>query len=198
MTAASPPRAFRSSAALRAWLQKHHAARAELMLLCHKTHAATRGVTHRQALDEALCFGWIDGVRRGIDADTFVVRFSPRKARSYWSAVNLRRFAELKAQGLVRPPGLAAFEARTAAKGKYSFESRPKALDPAAMKKLRANRAALAFFQAQAPWYRRTCAFWVMSAKRDETRARRLGILIEHCAEGRRIPPLAGPVGRGD
>lgn len=196
MTVTSPPRAFRSPSALRSWLAKHHRDERELMLRCYKAHAADRGVTYKQALDEALCFGWIDGVRRSLDHDTFVQRFSPRKAKSYWSAVNTKRANELIAEKRMQSPGLAAFEARTRASGKYSFESKPKALDPGSLKRLRANRRAHAFFASQAPWYRRVAAFWVMSAKREETRTRRLGLLIASAAQGRRIDAVSSPKSR--
>lgn len=193
MTEAPKPRAFRSTAAFRAWLVKHHAGEREMLLRCYKTHAADRGVTYKQALDEALCFGWIDGVRRSLDDDTFVQRFSPRKAKSYWSAINIKRANELIAEKRMHRAGLAAFEARTGATGKYSFESRPKALDPVSLEKLMANRKAGAFYESQAPWYRRVTAFWVMSAKREETRARRLGILITSSANGQRIAAVLNP-----
>src|SRR5580765_3208304 len=177
MNSAGPPVAFANAAAFRAWLAKHHASEKELVVQVFKTSAAHRGLGHREALDEALCFGWIDGVRRSHDADSFTVRFSPRKPRSKWSLVNIRRVGELEAAGRMRKPGLAAFRARDENDPRrYSFESKPVALDPALEKRLRANGRAWRYFQEQAPWYRRTSSFWVMSAKREETRERRLGI----------------------
>jgi uncharacterized protein YdeI (YjbR/CyaY-like superfamily) len=180
---------FRTQGQFRAWLEKNHATAKELVLRCFKTHAKHRGIGYKEGLDEALCFGWIDGVRRSLDEDSFTVRFSPRKAKSLWSKVNIKRATELEAEGRMHAAGLAAFRARTGtAQAPYSFENKSIALDPAAEKKFRANKRAWEFFQAQPPWYRRTCIFWVMSAKREETRAARLARLIEVCAKGMRHP----------
>jgi len=184
------PRAFASAAAFRAWLEEHGGDTPELPLRLFKVHARHRGLTYKDALDGALCFGWIDGVRRSLDADSFSVRFTPRKPRSRWSAVNVRRAKELVAEGRMHATGLAAFEARTADSAGYSFETRPAELPPAFTKRFRANAPAWAWFQAQAPWYRRSCAFWVMSAKREETRESRLGALVESSARGIPVPPL--------
>ena len=198
-----PPalRTFRSAAHFHAWLEKHHAAASELIVRCYKSHARGKGLTYPQALDEALCFGWIDGVRHGLDEDSFSVRFSPRKPKSVWSRVNTRRARELRAAGRMRPPGLAAFE--RGRPSRYSFESRPAKLDAAYEEKLRRNGRAWASFQSQPPWYRRTTTFWVMSARREETRVRRLLALIDCSARGETIPPLtraakgaAPPAGR--
>lgn len=187
-------KSFKTQAEFRAWLEKHHASAMELNLRLFKTRAKHRGMGYRESLDESLCFGWIDGVRRSLDDDSFTQRFSPRKPKSNWSRVNIKRATELEAEGRMRPAGLAAFRARDAAKpAPYSFESKPLELDAASEKKLRANKRAWTFFQAQAPWYRRTTTFWVMSAKREETRARRLATLIAHCAKGTTIPPLTSP-----
>jgi uncharacterized protein YdeI (YjbR/CyaY-like superfamily) len=185
------PRSFPGPEAFRAWLREHHARVPELLLRCFKTEAAHRGLTYRQALDEALCFGWIDGVRRSLDEDSFTQRFTPRKPKSAWSAINVARFQELQAGGRVRPPGLAAFAARV--KTTYSYESRPRELSPAFRKEFRAHARAWRFFEAQPPWYRRTCAFWVMCAKRPETRLRRLAVLITHSEKQEGIPALKPP-----
>jgi uncharacterized protein YdeI (YjbR/CyaY-like superfamily) len=147
-------------------------------------------LTYRQALDEALCAGWIDGVRHGLDALTFSVRFTPRKPKSAWSTTNIRRFLELQAEGRVHPAGRRAFEARV--KSGYSFESRPRALAPAFLRSFRSHPKAWRFFEEQPPWYRRTSSFWVMSAKKPETRKRRLAVLIAHSERQRGIPPLKG------
>jgi len=185
------PRAFRSAADFRAWLERNGRSTAELYVRCFKTGAAARGMTYEQALDEALCCGWIDGVRHAIDAVSFSVRFTPRQKDSVWSAVNIRRMGRLEASGRVALPGRAAFEARRPGNtGRYSFESKPVALAPVYTRRFRANRAAWAFFQSQPPWYRRTSSFWVMSARREETRLRRLGILIASSEEGVPVPPL--------
>jgi uncharacterized protein YdeI (YjbR/CyaY-like superfamily) len=181
------PRTFAGPGAFRSWLVKNHATVSELYVRCAKV-ATGRGLTYRQALDEALCIGWIDGVRHALDATSFSVRFSPRKAKSAWSAVNIRRYRELDAEGRVRPQGKAAFEAGV--KSRYSFESRPQALSPAFVRRFRAHARAWSFFDAQAPWYRRTCSFWVMSAKQPETRERRLARLIALSERGEGVPPL--------
>jgi uncharacterized protein YdeI (YjbR/CyaY-like superfamily) len=181
--------AFRSPDAFRAWLAAN-GSEPELVVRLYKRHAEGRGMTYVQALDEALCVGWIDGVRRSVDADTFTVRFSPRKPRSYWSAVNIARARELEADGRLTPAGLAAFRARSDASERYSFEAKVRALAPAYEKALRASARAWAFFHAQPPWYRRTCSFWVMSAKKEETRARRLAQLIACSAKGEPVGPL--------
>ena len=151
-------------------------------------------MTYRQALDEALCLGWIDGVRRSLDEASFSVRFTPRKPKSAWSAVNIARVGGLRAEGRMHPAGLAAFGARV--KTGYSYESRPQALAPAFLRKLRASARARRFFEAQPPWYRRTCAFWVMSAKQAETRARRLQVLIASSEKKESVAPLKRPATR--
>lgn len=172
-------RPFASASAFRAWLEKNGATIRELYVRCAKV-GAPGGLTYKQALDEALCLGWIDGVRHSLDAASFSVRFTPRKAKSAWSAVNVKRFAELDAEGRLHPNGRAAYAA--GGRTQYSYESRPRDLAPVYLKKFKARRKAWAFFAAQPPWYRRTCAFWVMSARRPETRERRLGTLMA-CSE---------------
>ncbi|MGE0455933.1 MAG: YdeI family protein [Vicinamibacteria bacterium] len=186
-------RAFATPAEFRRWLQGHPGER-ELLVSCRKVQASRRGVTYRQALDEALCVGWIDGVRRAVDAESFSVRFTPRKPKSAWSAVNVRRFEELRAEGRVRPSGLRAFEARV--EPSYSYENRPRRLAPALAKRFRAQARAWHFFRTQPPWYQRTCAFWVMSAKRPETRERRLAQLVACSEAGEPIAALKRPTGR--
>jgi uncharacterized protein YdeI (YjbR/CyaY-like superfamily) len=190
----SRPRGFSGPAEFRAWLAANHATASELVVRCAKVGAVPRGLTYREALDEALCIGWIDGVRHAVDATSFSVRFTPRKPKSAWSAVNTRRFRELRAEGRVLPPGLAAFEAGV--KSRHSFESRPRSLSPSLLRTFRANREAWRFFAAQPPWYRRTCSFWVMSAKKEETRARRLAWLISRSGQGKGVPPLERPSAR--
>jgi uncharacterized protein YdeI (YjbR/CyaY-like superfamily) len=190
-------KAFSGPAEFRAWLEKHHATASELFVRCAKAHVKT-GLTYRQALDEALCLGWIDGVRHSVDAASFSQRFSPRKPRSAWSTVNIKRFRELQAERRVTPAGLRAFE--TGVKSQYSFESRPSALSPAYRRRFRSHTRAWAFFEALPPGYRRTCCFWVMSAKQPETRERRLDVLIARSARGEGVPrrkkPLAPQPGR--
>ena len=193
--AADPePTTFANTAAFRAWLRRHGAREAVLVVRLFKVHAAHRGPTYAQALDEALCWGWIDGVRRPCDADTFTVRFTPRKARSTWSRVNVAHAERLIRAGRMARPGLAAFEAREEERtGVYSFERRALRLSPAGAAAFRAEAAAWRFFQARPPWYRRTSTYWVMSAKKPETRAKRLAQLIACSARGAPIPQLARP-----
>ena len=185
---------FASRQKFREWLEKNHRTTPELLVRCYKVHAADKGLTYREALDEALCFGWIDGVRRGVDEKSFSTRFTPRKPKSTWSQINIRRVKELEAEGRMHPSGTAAFAARPAANPRrYSYESAPAQLDAGSRKKLRANKRAWAFFQAQPPWYRRTSAFWVMEAKREATRERRLAELIARSAKREPIRLLDRP-----
>ena len=162
-----------------------------------KNHAAAQGVTNKRAVDEALCVGWIDGIRRALDEDSFIVRFTPRKPRSIWSAINIRRYGELLALGRVTDAGRAAFAARTDARSRvYSFEqAKPVVLPPAYEKLLRADAKAAAFWDARPPWYRKTSAHWVMSAKQEATRDRRLAVLVDSCRRGVGIPPLGDKIG---
>ena len=190
MPAARKPVAFASAAAFRAWLAAHHGDTPELVIRLFKTSAGDRGLTYRDALDEALCFGWIDGVRRALDDVSFTQRFTPRRRGSRWSAVNVRRAKELIAEARMRPSGLAAFESRTGDSAGYSFESRPAELPPDLLRRLRKNGKAGASWSARPPWYRRTCAHWVTSAKREETRERRFAALVDACAHGAGVGPL--------
>jgi uncharacterized protein YdeI (YjbR/CyaY-like superfamily) len=168
------PRSFKTAKAFRAWLQAHHANVKELQLRLFKVHALHRGIGHRDALDEALCFGWIDGVVRSLDADSYTIRFTPRRRRSKWSLVNIRRARELEQAGRMHAAGLAAFRARgDVAVAPYSFESKPLPLSPAFLRRLRANKEAWDFWSSEPPGRKRITAFWVMSAKKPETRERR-------------------------
>jgi uncharacterized protein YdeI (YjbR/CyaY-like superfamily) len=185
------PTFFRSAAAFRQWLQRHHSTHRELLVGFHKVGTGKPSITYPQALDEALCFGWIDGIRKRFDATSYTVRFTPRKRDSIWSAVNIRHVARLEAAGLMRPSGLKAFRERDRKKANlYSFENRPRRLDPALARAFKADRRAWAWFEAQAPWYRRTAIWWVMSAKRQETQLRRLATLIASSATGTKAPPF--------
>jgi len=181
---------FPTPAAFRAWLKTHHATDTELLLRCFKVHAASRGITYAQALDEALCYGWIDGIRRAVDADSFSVRFTPRKPTSIWSRVNIGHVERLTKAGRMKTPGLEAYARRTEdSTGLYSFE-RELAFSPAVTRQFRTNARAWAFYQSRPPGYRRLTAHWVMSAKREETRARRLSQPIECSARQEPIPQL--------
>ena len=184
---------FPSAEAFASWLEKNHDRVRELFVGFYKKGSGRGGLTYREALDLALAYGWIDGVRRSVDAASYTQRFSPRKASSNWSAVNKRRVEELIAAGAMRPPGLAAYQNRAAKKsGLYSYEQRPTAFEPADEKKVRANRKAWAFFEAQPPGYRRTAIWYVVSAVKEETRQRRLATLIQQCAVGRRLGLVTG------
>jgi len=191
------PTFFPRPADFRRWLQKHHATVSELWVGFYKRATRTPSITWPEAVDEALCFGWIDGVRRSIDTDAYKMRFTPRKPRSSWSAVNVRRAEDLIAIGKMRPAGLTAFEARSADRLGMSYdERRHLQLDDAYERELRASRKAWAFFETQPPWYRRTATFWITSAKKEETRRKRLRTLIEDSAAGRTIAPLTRPAKR--
>jgi uncharacterized protein YdeI (YjbR/CyaY-like superfamily) len=181
---------FTSPVKFRAWLQKNHDKASELWVGLYKREARPTAMTYKQAVDEALCIGWIDGVRRTVDAAMYAIRFTPRKPRSYWSKVNACRAQELIQLGRMTPHGLAIFERREKKKRKYSFENRPKKLAAGYEKQFRNNAAAWDFFRAQAPWYQRTSIFWVMSAKQEETRRRRLATLISDSSARRRIAML--------
>ncbi|HUF27418.1 MAG TPA: YdeI/OmpD-associated family protein [Gemmatimonadaceae bacterium] len=186
------PTFFATPARFRRWLERHHDSAAELWVGFYKKGSGRPSITWPESVDEALCFGWIDGIRKSLDDDSYVIRFTPRRRGSNWSAVNTRRATELIAEGRMRPAGLAAFEARDPAKaGVYSFEQRASArLDAAAEATFRKNRAAWRFFESLAPGYRRIALWWVISAKRAETRERRLQTLIADCAAGRKIGQL--------
>jgi uncharacterized protein YdeI (YjbR/CyaY-like superfamily) len=173
------------------WLEEHHEAETEVYVGFYKTHTGKRAMSWSEAVDQALCFGWIDTRTNGIDEDRYMQRFTPRRPGSNWSKINVEKVAKLKEAGLMRPAGLAAFEKRSDDKtGVYSFERENVALPPEYEAELRANAAAAEYFDARPPWYRRTAAHWVTSAKREETRLRRLAQLIEDSAAGLDVKPL--------
>jgi uncharacterized protein YdeI (YjbR/CyaY-like superfamily) len=183
---------FSSPAAFRRWLEKNHRTARELWVGFHKVHTGKPTLTWPQSVDAALCVGWIDGLRKSLGEDSYAIRFTPRKATSIWSNVNTRRVAELVKLGLMAPAGLAAFGLRDPERaGIYSFEAKgiakESAFDAPAERTFRARRNAWAFFESQPPGYRRVAVKWVMSAKRQETRARRLAQLIADSARGERF-----------
>ena len=181
-------KAFKQQADFRRWLEKNHGTEKELMIRLYKVHALHKGIGYRQALDEALCWGWIDGVVRSLDADSFQQRYTPRKAKSNWSLVNIKRMKQLIAEGKAAPPGIAAFERRDKiAAAPYSFENRNITLSPAFMKRLKANPGAWKFFQSEPPGYRRNTVFWVMQAKKEETREKRFRTMLDRMAKGERM-----------
>ena len=183
---------FETPAELRDWFGANHEAASELWLGSYKKATGKPSVQWSEAVDEALCVGWIDSVRYSLDAERSAQRFTPRRKGSNWSAINIAKVAELTAQGRMRPAGLAAFEARTEARlGVYSYEQRHlTTLEPEEEAMFRANEAAWAWWDAGPPSYRKGAVYWVVSAKRPETRARRLATLIEDSAAGRTVKPL--------
>jgi len=186
------PTFFPTPADFRAWLEQHHQDTPELWVGFYKKGSGRPSITWPGAGDDALCFGWIDGVRKSLDESSYTIRFTPRKPRSTWSAVNIGRVAELTRQGRMKPAGLKAFAERTAENsGIYAYEQRRSAaLDPADEQQFRANKAAWAFFQAQPPSYHQTAIWWVISAKQEATRRKRLATLITDSEQGRTIRPL--------
>ena len=187
------PLFFGTPAQFRKWLIAHHKRASELWVGFYKKSSGKRSITWPEAVDEALCVGWIDGLRKTIDRDSYGIRFTPRKPTSNWSAVNIRRVQKLIRQRRMRPAGVTAFKKRSTTKsGIYSYENRRTAmLDSAAKKQFRLHSKAWEFFQARPTWYRRTAIWWVVSAKKAETRQKRLKILIADSARRQSIKPLA-------
>jgi uncharacterized protein YdeI (YjbR/CyaY-like superfamily) len=182
------PRFFAAAAAFRAWLESHHDRKTELLVGFYKKGLKRPGMTYAEALDEALAFGWIDGVRRSRGAESYTIRFTPRKPGSIWSNINVGHVKRLIAEGRMHAAGLSAYEARTDERsGIYSFERQPMRFDAAAAHVFAANKKARKFFDAQPPGYKRVMTFWVMNAKKADTRARRLAHLIDKSARGERI-----------
>jgi len=186
------PTFFATAGELREWLEWNHATATELFVGFYKRRSGKPSITWQEMVDEELCFGWIDGVRQGIDEISYSNRITPRKPRSTWSAVNIARAQELIRLGRMHPAGLKAFERRTDERSAiYSYEQRKSArLERGAERSFRANQKAWTFFQAQAPGYRQAATWWVISAKRQETRKKRLATLIADSALGRAIGPL--------
>jgi uncharacterized protein YdeI (YjbR/CyaY-like superfamily) len=179
---------FATPADFRAWLERNHASEKELLVGYYRKASGKPSITWPESVDEALCFGWIDGIRRRIDDESYSIRFTPRKPTSHWSSVNIARVAELRKEGRMRPAGLAAFERRSESRsGIYSYEQRQAArFDADQEREFRSNEAAWSFFQAQPRGYRQLATYRVVSAKREETRRKRLASLIEDSAAGRR------------
>ena len=192
------PTFFATPAEFRTWLEEHHARASELLVGFHKKGSGQPSMTWPESVDQALCFGWIDGVRRSLGETSYAIRFTPRKARSNWSAVNIKRAQELREHRLMHPAGIAAFEARSDERSNtYSFEqSGPVELSDEDREAFQANANAWGFFQSQPPSYRKAAMWWVIGAKREETRARRLATLIDDSANERRIRSLTPPAAR--
>jgi len=179
---------FRGQAEMRAWLRANHKKAAELHVGFFKKHTGRPSLTWPESVAEALCFGWIDGLRRGLDEDRYTIRFTPRRKGSKWSAVNIRLVAELEAAGRMMDAGRAAFEARVDKDSPgYKAQKKDGALDAGRLRAFKKNKAAWAFFEAQPPGYRRAAAWWVMQAKQEQTRDRRLARLIEASAARKRM-----------
>jgi len=191
MPATPRPTFFATPARFNRWLAGHHGTAKELWVGFHKKASGRPSITWPESVDEALCYGWIDGLRRSVDDESYMIRFTPRRPDSTWSQVNIRRARALIAAGRMRAAGRRAFDGRNPKKVlQYSFEHRPGTLPRAYLGRLKANPDAWAFFRTQPPWYRKSCAWWIISAKREETRERRLATLIRDSARGRTIAPL--------
>jgi len=186
------PKFFATPAAWRAWLEAHYADTEELWVGLYKRDSGRPSITWPESVDGALCFGWIDGIRKSVDAASYMIRFTPRKPRSTWSAINIKRVGELSKSGLMHPAGTAAFKKRDGDRSAiYAYEQRKAAkLFPEFEKQFRKLNDAWKFFQSQAPWYQRTSSYWVISAKKEDTQRKRLAVLIDCCARGQKIPSL--------
>ena len=179
---------FTGVADFRDWLMAHHSSATELWVGYYKKGVPKTSMTYKESVDEGLCFGWIDGITRRMDDEVYAIRFTPRTRHSTWSAVNVARMGELMATGRAHRAGINAFEARREDNtGIYSYENRPADLPDEYLARLTANEAAWSWWQAQRPGYRRIATWWVISAKQEPTRERRLATLIEDCAAGRMI-----------
>ncbi len=192
------PKFFTSPEKFRQWLQKNHDSANELLVGFHKKDSGKKSITYAEALDEALCFGWIDGVRKRLDETSYTIRFTPRKPKSIWSNVNVRHVERLKKEGRMAEPGLKVYAQRDPKRtGIYAFENRPKEFSPEYEKKFRANKAAWEFFQTIPPSLRNTYIFWIMGAKKEETQLHRLQLLIESSAKGVRYGKFLAKPKRG-
>jgi uncharacterized protein YdeI (YjbR/CyaY-like superfamily) len=186
------PTFFPTPADFRAWLEAHHDKFRELLVGFHKKASGKPSITWPESVEVALCFGWIDGVRKSLDETSYTIRFTPRKPTSTWSYINIKLARKLAKQGLMHPAGLKAFAARSEKKSAiYSYEQRKNPhFTREQEKQFRASKTAWEFFRSQAPWYQRVTTFWVINAKREETKLKRLSELIGHSQNRRRIPGL--------
>jgi uncharacterized protein YdeI (YjbR/CyaY-like superfamily) len=183
------PTFFPTPSAFRDWLEQHHAEADVLLVGFYKKGSGKPSITWPESVDEALCYGWIDGVRKRIDDVSYTIRFTPRRPGSVWSSVNIKRAEVLREQGRMRPAGLKAYEARKENKsGIYSYEQRSADLPEPYSRLLKKNKAAWSFFQAQPASYRKVVSWWIVSAKKEETRLKRLEKLIAYSAQGQRVP----------
>ena len=185
------PTFFSTQSAFRKWLEKNHDKVKELSVGFYKVKTGKPSITWSESVDEAICFGWIDGIRKSIDNESYCIRFTPRKPKSIWSAINIKKVEELTKQGLMYPAGLAAFSKREENKSRiYSYEKDVAILSDVFLKKFKANKKAWKFFQSMAPSYQNTAIHWVMSAKQEITKVKRLDELIRDCGEERKIKRL--------
>lgn len=183
------PKFFKSPADFRKWFETHHESETELWVGFYKKDSGKPSITWPQSVDQALCFGWIDGIRKSIDEISYMIRFTPRRPRSIWSNVNIKRSGELIEQGLMQPAGLKAFAARQEYRsGIYTYEQRSPEMPAQYASKLKKNLAAWKFFQSQLPGYRKAMNWYILSAKKEETRLKRLDNLIKYSAQGVKIP----------
>src|SRR6266852_6352440 len=186
----SKPIFFPTPSDFRAWLEAHHDKFQELFVGFHKKSSGKPSITWPESVQVALCFGWIDGVRKSLDETSYMIRFTPRKPTSTWSFININLVRKLTKQGLMHPAGLKAFAARSEKKSAiYSYEQRKNPQFAREQEKqFRANKSAWEYFRSQAPWYQRVCTYWVISAKREETKLKRLSLLIKHSQNRRTLP----------
>ena len=179
---------FRTPADLRQWFAKHHATATEMWIGYYKKGSGKPSVTWPESVDEALCVGWIDGIRKTVDDERYTIRFTPRRRGSVWSAININRVAALSKEGRMRRAGVAAFEGRLESKSRiYAYEQRSEHLPEPYTGMLRKNAVAWQFFEAQPPSYRKLVSYWISTAKKEETRLRRLARLIDASSHGKRL-----------
>src|ERR1044072_4179949 len=182
------PRFFSSPEKFREWLEQHHDSASELLLGFHKKSSRKKIVTYAEALDEALCYGWMDGVRKNLNETSYTIRFTPRKAGSIWSNVNVNHVERLTKEGRMRPAGIEAYARRDPKRtGIYAFENRPREFSPEFEKAFRKNKRAWSFFEKQPPGYKRLMVFRIMEAKKEETRLKRFKELVDLCEQGLRM-----------
>ena len=188
------PKFFPTPGDFRQWLTENHESEQELWVGYYKKATGKPSLTWPESVEQALCYGWIDGLRKSIDEEAYKIRFTPRRPNSIWSAINLKMVERLKKEGLMQPAGLAAYKRRSEKRSEvYSFEQGNVKLAPEYEQQLKANPDAWEFFQSLPPSVKKPSVWWVMSAKQESTRQRRLGILIECSATGQRIPQLRRP-----
>lgn len=182
------PTFFATQAAFREWLEKHHKKETELLVGFYKVNSGKPSMTWSQSVDQALCFGWIDGVRKSIDNESYSIRFTPRRRSSIWSAINIQKVEELNKAGLMTPEGQKAFDLRTENKSRiYSHEKEPAILDPNYESQFKMNPIAWEFFNAQAPSYKKVMTHWIMTAKQEKTRLSRLEKTIQISEQQKRM-----------